>query len=144
MLKRARPSDSLDDCKWERTKVFQASRDLIFISWSHHYRVMNLVGNLRRGAGIVGPLSPSKSSTAKQVPPPSPSLAPSPSQQDEDAALLAGLDFSMMTFSAGVDQAQPSGYRLTIISFCRYRVIFEISLKYRYRIFLRISHDIQV
>ena len=102
MLKRARPSDSLDDCKWERTKVFQASRDLIFISWSHHYRVMNLVGNLRRG---VGPLSPSKSATAKQVPPPSPSLAPSPSQQDEDAALLSGLDFSMMTFNAGVDQA---------------------------------------
>ena len=29
------------------------------------------------------------------------------------------------------------------ISFCRYRVIFKISLKYHYRIFLlRISHDI--
>ena len=35
MLKRARPSDSLDDCKWERTKVFQASRDLIFSKMAH-------------------------------------------------------------------------------------------------------------
>ena len=28
------------------------------------------------------------------------------------------------------------------ISLCNYRVIFKISLKYRYRIFLKISHDI--
>ena len=77
LLKRARPSvvvrgflDCFDGCKRERKSLKQASRDLLFISWSHHNRAVNLVSELRRGAGMVGPLSPSKSSTAKPVSPP--------------------------------------------------------------------------
>ena len=51
-------------------------RDLIFRSSNHHDRIMNLVGGLRRGAGIVGPFHlPSNAMQAPSPPSPPSSLS---------------------------------------------------------------------